>query len=62
MISDEFVYMHHWQPGDVLMSDTRCGLHRATEWDEIAYRRRLHRIVLIGTAHRLKRQILSYNG
>jgi taurine dioxygenase len=39
--------MHHWQPGDVLMSDNRCSMHRATEWDESAYQRRLHRIILI---------------
>ena len=25
-----FVHEHHWQPGDVLMSDNRCSLHRAT--------------------------------
>jgi taurine dioxygenase len=43
----EFVYMHHWEPGDVLMSDNRCSMHRATEWDESAYQRRLHRIILI---------------
>ncbi len=49
MIRDEFVYAHHWQPGDVLMSDNRCSLHRATEWDETAHRRRLHRIILIDT-------------
>jgi taurine dioxygenase len=43
----EFCYRHAWQPGDVLMSDNRCSLHRASEWDETAYRRRLHRIILI---------------
>jgi taurine dioxygenase len=46
----DFVYMHHWQPGDVLMSDNRCSMHRATEWDESAYQRRLHRIILIDDA------------
>jgi taurine dioxygenase len=35
------------QPGDVLMSDNRCSLHRASEWDETQYRRRLHRIILL---------------
>ena len=43
----DFVYEHHWQPGDVLMSDNRCSMHRATEWDEASYQRRLHRIILI---------------
>jgi taurine dioxygenase len=46
---ERFVYSHAWRPGDVLMSDNRCSLHRASEWDEDAYRRRLHRIILIDT-------------
>jgi len=27
------VYYHPWRPGDVVMWDNRCMLHRATEWD-----------------------------
>ena len=29
MIRPEFVHEHHWRPGDVLISDNRCSLHRA---------------------------------
>ncbi|MFO1082077.1 MAG: TauD/TfdA family dioxygenase [Reyranellaceae bacterium] len=47
MIQDRFGYRHRWQPGDVLMSDNRCSLHRASEWDEDRYVRRLHRIIMI---------------
>jgi len=47
MTRPEFVHAHRWQPGDVLMSDNRCSLHRASEWDETLYRRRLHRIILL---------------
>jgi taurine dioxygenase len=47
--SDRFVYSHSWRPGDLLMSDNRCSMHRASEWDEGAYQRRLHRIILIDT-------------
>ncbi len=46
-IQDRFCYQHAWQPGDVLMSDNRCSLHRASEWDEATEQRRLHRIILI---------------
>ena len=46
-IQDRFCYQHAWQPGDVLMSDNRCSLHRASEWDEATEVRRLHRIILI---------------
>jgi taurine dioxygenase len=49
MIGDDFVYRHAWRPGDVLMSDNRCSLHRASEWDEQTHTRRLHRIIMIDT-------------
>jgi taurine dioxygenase len=47
MIQDRFCYRHRWQAGDVLMSDNRCSMHRASEWDEEHYVRRLHRIIMI---------------
>ncbi len=47
MIQDRFSYQHRWQPGDVLMSDNRCSMHRASEWDEATQLRRLHRIIMI---------------
>jgi taurine dioxygenase len=46
MISGDFTYTHQWREGDVLFSDNRCSLHRASEWDTDIYRRRLHRIIL----------------
>ena len=46
-IQDRFCYRHRWHAGDVLMSDNRCSLHRASEWDEAAYVRRLHRIIML---------------
>jgi taurine dioxygenase len=47
LTQDRFCYRHAWQPGDVLMSDNRCSMHRASEWDQGSERRRLHRIILI---------------
>ncbi len=47
MIQLRFVHEHYWQPGDLLMSDNRCSLHRATEWDEGQHRRRLHRLIML---------------
>ena len=47
LTKDRFCYRHAWTPGDVLMSDNRCSMHRASEWDEANERRRLHRIILI---------------
>jgi alpha-ketoglutarate-dependent taurine dioxygenase len=46
-----FVYRHHWQPGDVLMWDNRCLLHRAdANFEAAKYKRVLHRTCLRGTA------------
>jgi taurine dioxygenase len=47
MIQERFSYRHRWEPGDVLMSDNRCSLHRASEWDEASAVRRLHRIIMV---------------
>jgi alpha-ketoglutarate-dependent taurine dioxygenase len=46
----EFVYAHCWQPGDLIMWDNRCLLHRAVaNFDVNNERRILHRIVVRGT-------------
>lgn len=45
----ELVYSHKWQPGDVLVWDNRCTLHRATPY-EPQYRRTLYRTQVKGEA------------
>jgi len=46
-----FIYRHRWQPGDVLMWDNRCLLHRADpNFDAALHPRVLHRTCLRGTA------------
>ena len=37
-----FIYRHQWQPGDLVMWDNRCTMHRAREYDETRVRD-LHR-------------------
>jgi len=44
----EVVYTHRWQPGDLVMWDNRCVLHRGRPWDESAYRRVMHRTTVAG--------------
>jgi len=39
----EFVHAHVWQPGDLLMWDNRCTMHRAMPFDEERYARELRR-------------------
>ncbi|MGE0560133.1 MAG: TauD/TfdA dioxygenase family protein, partial [Burkholderiales bacterium] len=45
----QFVYSHQWQPGDVVVWDNRCTLHRATPYDP-QYRRTLYRTQVKGEA------------
>jgi len=44
----ELVYTHRWQPGDLVMWDNRCVLHRGRPWDESKYRRVMHRTTVAG--------------
>jgi len=47
---ERFVYRHHWRPGDLLMWDNRCLLHRAdSNFDVAQYPRVLQRTCLVGT-------------
>ena len=44
-----FVYVHEWKPGDLVMWDNRCLLHRVIgNYDMDRYRRVLHRTVVKG--------------
>ncbi|MGE0223158.1 MAG: TauD/TfdA dioxygenase family protein [Acetobacteraceae bacterium] len=48
---ERFIYRHHWRPGDMLMWDNRCLLHRADpNFDAAQHPRVLHRTCLRGTA------------
>jgi alpha-ketoglutarate-dependent 2,4-dichlorophenoxyacetate dioxygenase len=44
----ELVYTHRWRPGDLVMWDNRCVLHRGRPWDESAHRRVMHRTTVPG--------------
>ena len=47
---EAFLYRHHWRPGDMLMWDNRCLLHRADpNFDAAFHPRVLHRTCLRGT-------------
>ncbi|MBV1688581.1 TauD/TfdA family dioxygenase [Novosphingobium sp. G106] len=39
----EHVYSHHWQPGDLVMADNRCTVHRGRRFDH-AERREMRRV------------------
>ncbi len=47
----DFVYVHRWRIGDLIMWDNRCLLHRAVaNYDVLRDRRIMHRSVVRGTA------------
>ena len=46
----QFIYTHRWQPGDLVMWDNRCLLHRAVaNYEMDRHRRVLHRTVIRGS-------------
>ena len=45
---DRFVYRHRWQVGDLLIWDNRATMHKATPYDDVRYRRRMHRSMVQG--------------
>jgi alpha-ketoglutarate-dependent 2,4-dichlorophenoxyacetate dioxygenase len=44
----DLVYTHRWRPGDLVMWDNRCVLHRGRPWNESRYRRVMHRTTVAG--------------
>jgi len=46
----QYEYRHRWQPGDMVMWDNRCLLHKANGDYDMAQMRYLYRIMLKGDA------------
>jgi alpha-ketoglutarate-dependent taurine dioxygenase len=44
----EFVYVHEWTPGDLIIWDNRSSVHKAMPFDEANARRRMHRTTVQG--------------
>jgi alpha-ketoglutarate-dependent 2,4-dichlorophenoxyacetate dioxygenase len=44
----DLVYTHRWRPGDMVIWDNRCVLHRGRPWDESVHRRVMHRTTVAG--------------
>lgn len=51
----EFVYIHEWTPGDLLIWDNRSAVHKAMPFDETNARRRMHRTTVKGDRPFLRR-------
>lgn len=46
-LNPDFVWMHQWRVGDLIIWDNRCSMHRREEFDPNS-RRLMHRLVLKG--------------
>ena len=46
--AEQFQYRHRWQPGDLVMWDNRCLLHKANGDYDMAQTRYLYRVMLQG--------------
>lgn len=45
---DQFVLAHKWRVGDVILWDNRRTLHTGTLFDDITYKRHIHRLMVQG--------------
>jgi taurine dioxygenase len=48
MTRPEFVYMHEWTPGDLIVWDNRCLIHAATWFDAETVERLMWRTTVSG--------------
>ncbi|MFI1160761.1 TauD/TfdA dioxygenase family protein [Streptomyces sioyaensis] len=47
-VQPQFTYCHKWQPGDIVLWDNRCAMHRATYYDHFTHSRVMHRTTIAG--------------
>jgi taurine dioxygenase len=51
-IRPDLVYEHQWTPGELLVWDNRCVLHRATSYDPATQKRVIRRCTVLGETPR----------
>jgi taurine dioxygenase len=47
-VQPDLTYAHRWQPGQLVVWDNRCLMHRATEYDPAVQRRVIRRCTVLG--------------
>lgn len=52
----KFIYRHRWRPGDLVVWDNRCTMHRATEYDDLNVRRELQRTTVSDEINSVERR------
>lgn len=46
-VQKEFRYAHQWRPGDLVIWDNRCTMHRGLRYEDALYRRELVRVTTL---------------
>ncbi|MBI1396705.1 MAG: TauD/TfdA family dioxygenase [Betaproteobacteria bacterium] len=52
IVHPDLTYEHRWTPGELIVWDNRCLLHRATEYDAATQRRVIRRCTVLGEVPR----------
>jgi alpha-ketoglutarate-dependent 2,4-dichlorophenoxyacetate dioxygenase len=47
----QFAYTHRWRVRDLVMWDNRCTLHRGTAYDDMRWKRDMHRATVLDVAN-----------
>lgn len=47
----QFLYVHRWRVGDLVLWDNRCTMHRGTHYDDLRYVREMHRATVADVAN-----------
>jgi taurine dioxygenase len=51
-VHPDLTYQHRWSPGELILWDNRCVMHRATEYDPSKQRRVIRRCTVLGEVPR----------
>jgi len=52
----QFVHQHVWTVGDLVMWDNRCTMHRGRPYDDVTYKREMHRSTVRDVASTLEQE------
>ena len=55
----QFVYTHRWRENDLVMWDNRCTMHRATDFDDLRWKRDMHRATVRDAANSVEMEPLG---
>lgn len=55
----QFVYTHRWRVHDLVMWDNRCTMHRGADFDDLRWRREMHRATVSDIANTCEQEKLA---